>query len=464
MAIEGAGGEEWLSFVKLGGYDPRLWQERLNAARQRIPAIRQRDVRLRLVDHHGAPLARTTIDVEQVGSDFQWGFCGWGLLNQLDDGSFDNMPQVHTRRLQQNLFNAINLMHYWAERNCDNAPQSEEYLGHVDYDLLDQAVTWARGNGLAAKGHPLYWPVPKALPAWLARYDLETRRRFLEVRIRQITARFRGRIQVYDAVNEMMWEPTLAHTATRHWPHLERIEDVADEAAQVLTWARDEDPGARYLLNEYGIGRGDHKPVPVPANTGETITHDQQLDRFIALGQHLVDRGQAPDALGIQSLPGDWNDIAMLDDTISAIGESTALPVHITEARTSTKHLGDMPRPEALERFADYAEAVVTVCFGNPHLEAFYFWGSWDLIERRKPTPVYQRLYQLIHERWRTRCTVTSDDEGRIAFTGYTGQYQLHLRHPGGRIGAWPLQVPASLVGGLDCDLRIPGWQADHKS
>ena len=47
MASEGAGGEECLSFVKPGNYGPHRWRERLNPARQRIPEIRQRAVRLR---------------------------------------------------------------------------------------------------------------------------------------------------------------------------------------------------------------------------------------------------------------------------------------------------------------------------------------------------------------------------------------------------------------------------------
>jgi len=367
------------------------------------------------------------------------------------------MPNVHVRRLNTELFNSINLMHYWAETHGTSAPQSEEYQGHIDYDILDKGVTWARGNNLFPKGHPLFWPVPKGIPDWVKKYDYETRLKFLEVRVRQLVSRFRGRMSVYDAVNEMIWEPTFEHTNERHWPHIESTEDLADMCSKVLGWAREEDPDPVYLLNEYGILRGSTDEIPVDASNGKRINRDYQLDRFIALGKCLVDRGQQPDALGVQSLPGNWADLPMLIDTIDAIGEGTGLPIHITEARTDTKHLDKtgMPKDEVLARFAEYQNAVLTTVFGNPHLEAFYYWGNWDFYNGRKPTTMYQRAHDLIKKQWMTTETVSTDAKGVLRFRGFTGDYRLRIPRSSDQTTGYALSLPKQAVGGITQTLRL---------
>jgi len=455
--ILGAGGEEWRTFEQLGGYDPSAWEEPVAAAAARIEELRTREARVRLVDRRGAPLANCAVEVVQTDDAFDWGYCGWGYLTRLQHGEFDHYEHLHQRQRDLGLYNSINCMHYWAERHCTNAPQSEEHQGHVDYEVLDRLVQWARGNGLRCKGHPLYWPVPKAIPEWLLRYDHATRLKFLEVRIRQLTARFKGRIGTYDAVNEMMWEPTLARTEERHWPHLEAIEAIADEAAAVIGWARDEDPDARYTLNEYGLVRGETEPLPVKSNAGEDVTRDGQLDRFIALGRCLVERGQAPDLLGIQSAPGDWRLLPRFVATIDAIGEGTGLPVQVTEFRTGTRHLEEAGmEDDAIDAcFADYVEAVCTVCFGNPHCSGFWFWGLPRLVRGRKPTAVYARVRELLRERWRTSTTATTDDDGHLAFRGFLGDYSLRLRRGSGQPSGFPLTIAAG-PGAQESSIAVP--------
>jgi hypothetical protein len=69
--------------------------------------------------------------------------------------------------------------------------------------------------------------------------------KFLDVRVRNLVARFRGRVTIWDATNELLWEPPLAEQGTHHWPHLATIANIAATA-----W--DEDCGAR-LCSRCGI-------------------------------------------------------------------------------------------------------------------------------------------------------------------------------------------------------------------
>ncbi|MGC9450899.1 MAG: endo-1,4-beta-xylanase [Oceanipulchritudo sp.] len=437
MTIQGAGGEEWQTFeYKQADGDPEAWRGLADGTGAAIEKLRKRDALWRLVRRDGKPLAREKVEVLQTGSAFTWGFNSWGWMNQMANGEWDHMPNVHRRKLWLELFNSIILLHYWAETTPDDAPVSEEYQGEIDYDKLDRMLTWCKGHNLYCKGHPLFWQVPKALPKWLMKYDLETRWRFVEVRIRQITSRFKGRIGSYDVSNEMMWEPVLAHTHERHWPHIEEIETIADDHARLLGWAREEDPDAVYLLNEYGLLAGDREPMPVKDQHGREVTRHQQLERYMALIHAMIERDQAPDALGLQTTPGEWSGLGAFLKTIDAMG-STGLPVHVTEFRPNTRALGQSGLDEEAQEqlLADYVETTCRACFANPHVEAFYFWDTHCLANGRKPTETYRRIHDLIRNQWMTRIETETDADGYLNFRGFLGKYSVRVPRAQGSTG-----------------------------
>lgn len=388
-------------------------------------------------------------------------------MNAMDTGTFHKAPFVHFQRMMSDLFNSINIMHYWSEKICTQAPTSEEYQGHVQYEVLDQLVTWAKGNQLRTKGHPLYWPVPKAIPDWMAKCDLETRRKFLELRIRTITSRLKGKMDAYDAINEMMWEPLLANTYERHWPHIEPIAELADEAADVLRWAREEDPDARYILNEYGLFHGDKEPIPVETNLGGFTDAHQQLQRFVDYGKCLVDRGCAPDAMGIQTPQKNWGDYENLEATLDTIGNGTGLPVHVTEFRATTQHLEGLPFQERASQMTAYLEDLLTVCFGNPHLEAFYFWDTSLFFQPsrgvdvnnpeapRQPSPVYEKLKELLTQRWMTHEQMRTDEKGEVHLRAFTGEYTVRVPRPSGQQSGYPFSLSGRNPDGITETIRV---------
>jgi GH35 family endo-1,4-beta-xylanase len=451
--------EEWRILDQTEGYKAEKWQAQLAAARDNVETLRKRDVRLRLTDRRGRPLAQRPVRIVQTNSDFLWGFCGWHLLNSFRDGSWREAPRDRERRLLAELFNAVNLMLYWVELHCDNAPSSEEYQGWPDYENLQQGVDWANAQGLAAKGHPIFWAVEKAVPEWLRRYDHQTKLKFLEVRVRSLTARFRHRIRLYDAINEALWEPTLQHTHVRHWPHLEPIPDIAEYIEQVLRWARDEDPDAAYLLNDYGVCFNDRREIPIKANDGTTVTRHEQLQRYVRLAQHLLERGSGPDALGVQGHTEGWGHHDWQTATYDTLGEATGLPVHITEFWAHTRHLEEsgMPEDEIHSRLCEYLENFLTCAFGNRHVEAFFFWGGQDqLFKRSRPTKVYHFLRELIRKRWRTELETRTDNDGRLAFRGFCGEYRARLERGPGHPTGHLFRVPAAFPKDVSLDLQLP--------
>jgi len=439
MKIQGAGGEEWQTFeFKKGGQtDPDAWRELAEGTAEQIDALRCRDAEWRIVDARGEPICNTEVDIEQVESSFTWGFNSWGWMGRMAAGEWDHAPARNDRALYEDFLNCILLLHYWAETTPDNAPVNEEYQGEVDYDVLDRMVNWALGNGIRCKGHPLFWQVPKALPSWLAKYDLDTRWKFVEVRIRQICSRFRGRISSYDVSNEMLWEPRLENTAHRHWPHIEPIGPLADDHARLIGWARSEDPDACLILNEYGLLAGDREPLPSKSQLGEEVSRHGQMERFLQLTAALKERGQSPDALGLQTTPGEWGATAAFLQTINALG-SSGLPVHITELRPNVKPVAEQysDPAEREQAVAEYVSTIYKACFANPHCEALYLWSLSILKQenrkggnhRLKPSATYKELKRLIRDEWMTRTTALTDNNGYLRFRGYTGTYRLAVQ------------------------------------
>ena len=143
----------------------------------------------------------------------------------------------------------------------------------------------------------------------------------------------------------------MAHTHERHWPHVEEIGTIADDHARLMGWAREEDPDAVYLLNEYGLLAGDRDPMPVKDQKGREVTRHQQLERYVKLVHAMIERDQAPDALGLQTTPGEWSGLRAFMKTVEAMG-GTGLPVHITEFRPNLKPLQESGLPAEERRAA----------------------------------------------------------------------------------------------------------------
>ncbi|MFP4106558.1 MAG: endo-1,4-beta-xylanase [Phycisphaerae bacterium] len=440
----GAGGEEWRRMDKTAGYNPDEFSTTINEARANITKIRQRDVELRVLGRDGKPLADLPVEVVQTDSDFLWGDQLWGLDRRVRNGTQHQDDCKAYRRLLPEILNACAALMYWTERPRNDGPKSEEWQGYPQYDALQWCVDWGNSAGLTVKGHPLFWSIPKAVPEWVKKYDYETQMKFVEVRIRSITSRFRGKIKLYDAVNEPMWEPAFKNLPQRDWPHLEDIGAIADYIEPVLRWARDEDPDADYLVNEYGLLAGDHEGKGVTTSDGQKVTGDSQLKRFIQLLHELLDRGAAPDVVGLQSHTAGWGHHDKQVATYDAIGEATNLPVHVTEFWAHTKHLQDtgMSQDEIDHAQAEYVKNYVTCAFGNENVESFFFWGmSGDLIRFRKnggweTTIVFDEMKDLLRNQWRTRESLKTDGDGVVRFRGFRGEYSLRFRqsdnHPTG--------------------------------
>ena len=230
-------------------------KETIEKAKRNIEEVRKRQVELTLLDKFGSPIQNQELSIKQLKHQFLFGEQNWGMATMQRNGVIEHDRAKYLRERFAKLLNALNTTVYWTERPRNDGTKTEDFQGDLRLADFEESVNWANANGLTAKGHPLFWTVPKAIPEWLKKYPMDTFMAYVEVRIRNLCARFQGRVKVWDAVNEMLWETHPKNLSKRVWPYTETVENMVDYISKILKWGREEDPEALFCINDYGISK-----------------------------------------------------------------------------------------------------------------------------------------------------------------------------------------------------------------
>ncbi len=389
-----------------------LWRE----AAGRIEQHRKSDATVVVRDASCTPLSGVQVSVRQTRHAFLFG------CNFFQFGRFRNQEDEEAYRTRfAELMNYATLAFYW--------PSYEARPGRPQHEYTQEVALWCRDHGIATKGHPLAWNFSE--PGWLPD-DLQEIRRLQMARISDCVTRFRGLIDRWDVVNEATHyerEETArqAPKLTRLWTEMGRVPFVEE----CFQHARAAHQQAVLLINDY---RAD------PA--------------YVQLIQDLVQQaGQRPfDVIGIQSHMhgGVWSNekIWQVCEQFAALG----VPLHFTELTVLSGELGwerakdnnSWPStPDGEARQARDVVRIYTMLFSHPSVEAITWWdfadrNAWQrapaglLGQDLKPKPAYTALQGLIKDQWWTCQSLTTDPDGRAAFRGFHGEYQVVVQPPSG--------------------------------
>lgn len=143
--------------------------------------------------------------------------------------------------------------------------------GEYDFAPADAIVDFAAANGIAMRGHTLLWYYKT--PRWFRELpDAATAEREMLRHIAAVAGRYRGRMRIWDVVNEPI-EP--AHGRADGLRGAIFAEKVGAHYLELAFHAaREADPAARLLLNEYGI------EYDSPADDTKRRVVLQHLDRL----------------------------------------------------------------------------------------------------------------------------------------------------------------------------------------
>ncbi|WP_374191705.1 endo-1,4-beta-xylanase [Herbiconiux sp. SYSU D00978] len=393
-------------------------------AERRLPAS------VIVTDAGGRPLPDLEVTVEQTRHDFGFGNIGFDFIplaagddaetaererEQFGGASHSRLEQLAD--LWLDVFNTATLPFYWG--------RFEPERGKPDTRRLLATAKWFQEKGVALKGHPLVWHTVTA--PWLLELPLDEIEQVQRERIRRDVADFAGVIDTWDAINEVVIMPVfeaedngitrLAHDRGR----IAMIRMAFEEA-------RATNPSATLLLNDFDLSSA-----------------------YECLIEGVLEAGIRIDALGLQTHmhQGYWGEDKMLAmvDRFARYG----LPLHLTESTLLSGHL--MPPeivdlndyqipswPSTEEGEARQADEVVRhyrSLVSHPAIEAITYWGITDdgawlgapaglVRSDGTPKPAYHALRDLVKgEWWLAPTTLRTDEQGRISFSGFAGDYRV---------------------------------------
>jgi endo-1,4-beta-xylanase len=371
------------------------------------------------------------VEVHQKTHDFLFGCIIFDLIRAENNFREDVFKDQFKR-----IFNLAVFPFYW--------PGFEPNQGFARWADMLPTLEWCRANGITTKGHPLVWATQSGAPPWLAGYSLVETEELLKARVLNITAGFRGQIEIWDVVNEPVNVKTWKHKMEtldneNDWEIREPIAPIVDYVERVLQWAHRGNPRATLLINEY-----------------RTLADKDVRKRYGDLLIELKKRKAPLSGIGIQAHEPrqEWftpEEVWKTFDLYYGLG----FPIHITEFHPQSSGVGITGgwrtgswTPEAQSEFT---EQFVKLCFGHPAVVSINWWGFSDrniwlpggglVDEDYRPKPAYKMLDKLINQTWRTETFAQTDDRGILSFRGFWGKYEIILTVPDGKTFLFPVHV-----------------------
>lgn len=383
---------------------------------------RKSQVTLKLERADGTPLAKQSVEINQMKHEFLFGTTAFETL-ELVGGNLDGKEVSAERKefLQDRiekilaLTNFITLPFYWGRYEPED--------GKPDQQRTMDAAKWLKARNVTVKGHPLCWHTVCA--PWLMQYSNKEIMRRQLARIERDVVVYKGLIDMWDVINEVVIMPIFDkydNAITRVCKELGRVSMVRE----VFGAAVGANPRGMFLLNDF-----------------DTST------RYEILIDGCLQAGIPIDVIGIQSHQhqGYWGK----DKTLEVLERFShfGLPVHFTENTIISgdimpPHIVDLndwqveewpSTPEGEERQAREISEMYETLFSDPSVGAITSWGLTDggwlkapvgmLREDNSIKPAYTALMEKIKGDWWTKETVVTNAKGEAEVCGFRGDYSV---------------------------------------
>ena len=226
--------------------------------------------------------------------------------------------------------------------------------GVYDFSGGDRIVRFAESHGMNVKGHALLWH--QATPAWVEELSTPELRIAVEDHIRTVVQHYRGRVAVWDVVNEAIDDST---GGLRDTVFLRGL--GPGYIAEAFRRAREADPEALLVYNDYG---------------GEGL--GLKSNAIYSLVKGLKESGVPIDGVGLQMhiSAADYPRAGEIRANVARLAD-LGLLVNISEMDVQIRTLGG-DAATRLQRQREVYREVVGACVSRPRCHAVTFWGFTD--------------------------------------------------------------------------------------
>jgi endo-1,4-beta-xylanase len=187
--------------------------------------------------------------------------------------------------------------------------------GPKHFETADRLLAFCNQNKIAMRGHCLIWN--DWVPDWIKGMSTDERRAFFDAYIDEVVARYAGRLQSWDVVNEPFWPGHRAPGGFRIGAWYDAF--GPDYIRRAFLRAAQADPKTKLVLNEAQTERDDEVGLAVRSG-------------LLKLVADLKHAGVRLDVVGLQGhlQPQYPHDPARFDDFLHQL-EALGVDIYITE-------------------------------------------------------------------------------------------------------------------------------------
>lgn len=421
-----------------------------------IEKYRKGDCVVTVCDAAGKPMPRTKVQVKQTAHAFRFG----ANIFMLDEMETKEKNELYKKHFAET-FNMATLPFFW------NATEPEE--GKTRYDIgsprmyrrppIDLCLEFCEKHGIEPREHGLAYE--EFFPEWLSGRDIPAVKKAMEKRFAEIAERYAHRIRTIEVTNEMQrqigrtpfydspeyvtwcfklaekyfpnnelvinertpycWDDPCRPTDC-YWAYLEnsilkgaRIDAVGMQFHAVSIYK-----GLSRRENEYDITRKRYNPR-------EVYKH---MDLYAQFGKPLQ--------ISEITFPSySWQDE---DEQIQAAALENMYTVWFSHPATEQIIYWNLVDGYAHLWRAD--EETIRKSLGDMTLGENYYHGGLFRHDFT-PKPAFHKLKELLEKTWRTEMTLQTDENGRIRFRGFYGDYALQLAGNTGKTADFKLSSGA---------------------
>ncbi|MEE9332542.1 MAG: endo-1,4-beta-xylanase [Granulosicoccaceae bacterium] len=251
--------------------------------------------------------------------------------------------------------------------------------GVFKWEDADELANYAEQNGMSLHGHPLVWF--SQLPAWVQLLDPSNAQAVMREHIRALVSRYRGRIAIWDVVNESFEDDGSYRNSIWHkGMGREYIRDA-------FVTARQEDPNAVLIYNDYDVAWKNPKS-----------------DAMYSMVEQEIAAGTPIDGVGFQMhLRDDFTEYDSVERNFERFA-NLGMDIYITEFDVA------MFNGKNDELQADIFRRVMEICLRQPRCKALQSWGytdrySWRsnheplmLTDKYLPKPAYYEWQRVLRD------------------------------------------------------------------
>ncbi len=397
----------------------------LDRADRDIEKYRKGDFQIQITEN-GKPIENADILYSLKKIDFEFG-CNIFMLDQYDSQERQNTYLEQWKRI----FNTATIPLYWDGTEPEQGKL--RYSNDTDVDIYrrpvaDRVVEYCKENGIAMKGHPLFWH--EFIPQWLPD-DWNVLLPLIEKRFKEISERYADDVEVFDCVNEpgRIWDMTHEHRTDGY----KMVTPPEGYLEQVFELGKKYFPNNELVLNEaVGSALCEYKGIygAFYQLLERLLNEDCKIDR-IGIQCHCHDDPQFQNIYDARRLYG-------VMDGYSTLGK----PIVLSEIGLSC---------EDEELQAEAVEQLYKICFSVDKMSGIFWWNLDDdgilttknrdgasgenlpyagLCRMGREKAAYKVLDRLINHEWTTKGSTAMVD-GAASFSGFYGSYELVVESNG---------------------------------